>query len=87
MGFTFSVPIPYSHILICYSTHTKQGREIKSHPRPILSPQWIIFFNNSKIIFKPNHNVVMHYISSKEMMAINDYGEGEERGRESEIWK
>jgi len=48
------------------------------------SPQWIIFLNKS--FFQPWLQCC-DALSSKDMMEIDLYGDGEERGRECEIWK
>jgi len=44
------------------------------------------FFNKNKSIFHPQAQCC-NALSSKEMMVIDDYGVGEERGQECAIWK
>ena len=43
-----------------------------------------LFFDKNKSIFSPERNVVK-FLFSKEMMTIDDYGDGEERGQDCEI--
>jgi len=66
-SFTFPISIPYSQILVCYSTYIQWGWEIESHLRPrrvrvsSSHPVMDIFFNKKEVFFNPGHNVVMHY--------------------------
>jgi hypothetical protein len=85
--------IPYSQILTCYPYPTGMRNWISS-PSPTGSgipvsspfPQWIIFFNKNKSIFR-SRSQFCNELSRIEMMTINGYGDREARGRECEIWK
>jgi len=81
---TYSLPYPYPvEMRNGISSPSPTGSDIPASSIPI--PALDNFFNKNKSIFQPQAQC-FNALSRIEIISIDDYGDGEERGRECEIW-
>jgi len=84
LSYTYLLPYPYPTGMrnqISSLSPTSSGI-------PASSPSLhrILFLNKNKIIFQPQAQCC-NALSNKEIMVLDDYGDGEKRSRKCEIWK